>query len=183
MRILPLACLALLAACAPAASNAVSSHGVSLTYDAALCSDIEVRTVPDEEIEGPDWNGPEHISFLLGDSYSNKHSPTSYIAPEIRIYRVTDFSRMFPSSTETVEPLRLFLGGGERPLTGEVPYLPGYNAAEMFHGRLPISRSSTDCWSRSTSPTRVFNRRRQRSKRQPGPGEIPGPGYADIRLD
>jgi len=116
MKVLPVACVALLLTGTEAVVKKASFAGVTLSYSASLCATIEVERVPAQEWEGVDWEGPEHLSFIPKNSYSSKHSPSSYIVPEVRIYRVEDFRKTVPEITaETLAQLRFFL---ER--TGEV---------------------------------------------------------------
>jgi len=135
-----LVCLTLILA--PVQTKDVTFRKVSFRYDPSLTGKILVKQASAEAIEGPDWEGPAHLSFVFGNSYADGHRPSSYQTPELRIYRVGDFEKALPDSRLTIARLQSLLSANALDTwKGEIPYLPEYAAIELFHCRLKLLES------------------------------------------
>ncbi len=122
----------------------IGFENVTLRYDISLASAVQTRRVPSETIEGPDWEGPEHLSFALLNSYASHRTPPSYLkTPEFRIYRIRDFQKMLPETRETLAKLRSLLTPKNlENWKGEIPYLPQYAALQLFYSRPKLIEST-----------------------------------------
>lgn len=53
----------------------VGFQNVSFKYDTSLTAAVMTRHVPAEAIEGPDWEGPAHLSFALLNLRGHPEAP------------------------------------------------------------------------------------------------------------
>ncbi len=109
-----------------------STGQVSLGYSTLLLSGFEARIEEEFITEpGPEFCSPRHI-LLRPLGYP---SPANALhSPQIRIYPVARYVELLPWAEEQVEALRTLLATRPplSPAPDNLPFLPPFNAAQMF---------------------------------------------------
>lgn len=121
----------------PSASlPAVDFEGVHFTYDPALASSVKPEVV-EEQVgtdDGPYWEKmPRHVRFSF-EGYPREGE--TFHQAEIMVYPADDFARINEGAGPVIEELRRTLKDRPAEFDGDVPFLPVFNAAQMFHAQL-----------------------------------------------
>lgn len=117
----------------PVQASGVSYGGIAFTYPPSVASDILAETVPREEVpdgEGPFWaSTPEYVAFTF-EGYpvtGSIHTPTIYVYPAAEFEQANTFAG------DVIGGLRDMLDARPDELPDPIPFLPIFNAAQMFH--------------------------------------------------
>jgi hypothetical protein len=123
-----------------------SFNGVSFQYEQSLAKEIVIKKTKamltcDPNFR-PDGCEPPNLSFQFLGDYATQHSDSSF-HPEIIIYPITEYIRMFQKSEDYSNVLnakfqRLNSILWEQPLVinGEYPFIPFVDATQILHSHL-----------------------------------------------
>jgi hypothetical protein len=125
------------AAGTPAAvsGNTFDYAGVSFTYSSSIASSVTVEMSPavSAGTNEPPWvAAPEHLQLGL-QGYPVQ---SSLLSPQISIYPVNQYSAANPTAAEMISTLQQFVKNPILSATDQVPFLPIFNAAQLFHAGL-----------------------------------------------
>jgi hypothetical protein len=111
----------------------VSHSGVSFTIPQGLATDAAPTVIPASlDPDAPYWGiHPSYVEFAL-DGYL---LPGTFHEPKIRIYPMVEFENANDGAAKVIGELRALLTSQGEPLPADLPlpFLPLFNAAQMFH--------------------------------------------------
>ncbi len=118
---------------APANSNQilVSNLGKSFTIPQGVATGATVESLPAQlDPNMPIWDiYPAHDEFTL-DGYALQFK---FFAPKILFYPATEFSNVNPGAAQIINDMKALLANPSAPLPQTIPFLPLFNAAQVFH--------------------------------------------------
>lgn len=120
----------------PAALPAVDFEGVRFSYDPALASNIQAEVIEEEPgtVDGPYWERlPRHVRFEF-EGYPRQGE--TFHQAEVLIYPVEDYARLSEGAGPVIEELKQALKDRPSEFDNGLPFLPQWNAAQMFHAQL-----------------------------------------------
>jgi hypothetical protein len=118
----------------PSSQGSAAYNQVSFNYDLSLASTVTATTVPSQNAgsDGPYWATYPAYTELNFVGYS---SINTYHKPRIEVYPVTDYEQLNPGAKDVIENLKQLLA--DKPATvDQLPLLPLFNAAQVFHAQL-----------------------------------------------
>jgi hypothetical protein len=105
-------------------------HGISFSYPQILASDVKAEVIPAsknlEENLGLPY--PEHVQFTFSDYVL----PNASHKPQIIIYPVSDFKATNEYAEGVIANLQQFLTDKPTVVSGQIPFFPFFNAAQLF---------------------------------------------------
>lgn len=119
-----------------AALPAVDFEGVRFSYDPALASNIQAEVIEEEPgtVDGPYWERlPRHVRFEF-EGYPRQGE--TFHQAEVLIYPVEDYARLSEGAGPVIEELKQALQDRPSEFDNGLPFLPLWNAAQMFHAQL-----------------------------------------------
>lgn len=119
-----------------AALPAVDFEGVRFSYDPALASNIQAEVIEEEPgtVDGPYWERlPRHVRFEF-EGYPRQGE--TFHQAEVLIYPVEDYARLSEGAGPVIEELKQALKDRPSEFDNGLPFLPQWNAAQMFHAQL-----------------------------------------------
>ena len=117
------------------ALHATSFGGVTFTFDGALGSSAEGKTIPAQTgADVPPWElGPEYTQFLI-DQYP---LDGTRLQAQVLVYPVDAYIQANPDVKPRIDELKQLLK--DRPQEkekGSMPFLPFWNAGQVFHAQV-----------------------------------------------
>lgn len=118
----------------PAPVPDVSYEGISFSFDDAIATSVAAETVPvqEDEYDVPWLPIPEHVEF----TFMGYALPDTFHDPRIYVYPADEFAATNEAAEPIIADLRNFLD--ERPSTAPngIPFLPLFNAGQMFQAHI-----------------------------------------------
>ncbi len=117
----------------------LTCNELSLYLDPALASGYTCETIPESTFEME--MHPQHTKVTLtGYVLADK-----FFSPQILVFPVQAYSNLLPARVPTVVAELQNLVGGATPAGGGLPFLPTFNAAQVFNAQyLPLPFASGD---------------------------------------
>ena len=104
-------------------------EGASFSFDKSIASDVISEKVPGEIGDGfPGSTFPTHLRF----AYNNYALQGTFHEPQMLIYPVEEFRPIDESAAEEINALHDLLAARPADMPDHMPFLPLWNAAQMF---------------------------------------------------
>ncbi|GAB4404724.1 MAG: hypothetical protein OHK003_32610 [Anaerolineales bacterium] len=112
---------------------AVSFSGSEFVIPPGLATGATPSTIPASlDPQAPIWDiYPSYVEFTL-DGYILQGT---FHEPRIRIYPVAEFESANEGAAQIINELRILLAAIEAPLPVNLPFLPLFNAGQVFHAK------------------------------------------------
>ncbi|WKZ34162.1 MAG: hypothetical protein QY332_11135 [Anaerolineales bacterium] len=112
---------------------AVGFSGNDFVIPQGLATSATPSTIPASlDSQAPYWDiYPSYVEFAL-DGYILQGT---FHEPRIRIYPVAEFEAANEGAVQIIEELRTLLAAQGAPLPANLPFLPLFNAGQMFHAQ------------------------------------------------
>lgn len=107
-------------------------EGITFTLDEAIAASVEAERVPASEAPAgaPPWDvHPEHVQFTFADY--RLAGPLH--EPRLSVFPVSEFETLNALAAGQIQNLRQLLENRPEVVEAELPFLPPFNAAQMFH--------------------------------------------------
>lgn len=115
----------------PASDTPVSAYGVSFTIPQGLAGGANAESVSASLDPGaPSWElHPPYVKFTLNDYILRD----KFFQPQIEVYPAVEFSQANEGAARIIGELRALLANPSQPLPHNLPFLPLFNAGQIFH--------------------------------------------------
>lgn len=108
----------------------VSYEGISFSYDALITDQVIPEFIPAQQDPGlPEW---EHVSNHYEFHFQGYGLADTFHAPRIIVYPIADLIAQFEHTADTVTALQQLLANRPTIPDGHLPFLPSFNAAQVF---------------------------------------------------
>ncbi len=118
----------------PDTSKSTSLNQFSFNYDLSLASDVTSTVVPGFT----DPSAPEFAIYPDSTEFNfvGYKSINTYHRPHIEIYAVADYEKISDFAKTTITDLKSIIAHGPPAIGKNIPFLPVFNAAQVFHSKL-----------------------------------------------
>lgn len=118
----------------PANTKSVTFNQFSFNYDLSLASDVTSTVVPAfTEPSAPEFAlHPDTSQF----NFVGYQSINTYHQPRIEIYAVADYEKISDFAKTTIANLKTLLADKPADPGKNIPFLPIFNAAQVFHAQV-----------------------------------------------
>jgi Leucine-rich repeat (LRR) protein len=125
-------------------NTTVEYQGVRFVFNSTLAESVwpDIVAAQPRDEGGPAWDvKPEHVRFTftsqgVPDSFQIREGIGVSGQPQILIYPAEEFRAMSEVASRRIESLQEILSERPMTLTGEIPFLPLINAAQVFQAQI-----------------------------------------------
>jgi hypothetical protein len=124
----------------PNTSKSASFNQFSFNYDLSLATDVTSTVVPGFT----DPSAPEFMIYpdTTEFNFVGYKSINTYHHPRIEIYAVADYEKISDYAKTTIAALKNLLASEPAAPDKEIPFLPVFNAAQIFHAQVQYLKFS-----------------------------------------
>jgi len=111
--------------------DTISFAGTSFIIPDSLASGTASEIVPESSgTDLPIWQvAPAYTKFTL-QGYQPLHD--KFFEPQIMVYPAQEFAQLHEGAAATISALEILLANPNNPLPAQLPFLPPYNASQVF---------------------------------------------------
>jgi hypothetical protein len=114
---------------APACTS-VAFNGITLCYDPALAQGTTTSVIPASVSADDPWFSAPQIDQI---DFTNYITGKRFHAPHVMVFSVADYRSVNDNANETITTLQQYLSNKPNIPAGPIPFLPAWNAAQLFN--------------------------------------------------
>lgn len=115
----------------PTAAPTISNSGINLTVPPELGDSKSQILVPESlDPQAPIWDIHPAYAEITLEGYPLQEK---FFRPQILVYPAAEFEKANEGAAQIISDLKTLLAAPPDPLPGSLPFLPLFNAAQIFH--------------------------------------------------